>query len=268
MAEDKTDDDEMMWWFGKRVKVKDVERESKTRMEIHDALPRQVREAVYEGRRPGDAPKEVYVRARSVADKYIQADGSEPVVTDDEDIAALELKERAALEKAEAANKEWREINKRYRRAVAKVRYPLLNGWARRCLGHVECCDLRATQVEWLRELERRTVEVQDRDFEYRQFFERDFQIGEMSRSEKDRIFRIWLKIKALHEIEDAAAGIEWEIEQEAAKIEEREARDREWRVRMAPLPGGWRTPHLVEFEPAVAAAVMARIKEPIIRRR
>jgi hypothetical protein len=136
---------------------------------------------------------------------------------------------------------------------VAKVRYPLLNGFARRCLGHAECCDLRATQIEWLRELEGETVEVPKGEFGWR----------DPSKFHKDkmkRVIRIWLKIKAYHELEDATAGIELEIEQEVAKREERAARKRAWRMERAAreraerevrLPLRWQTPSLVEIPPA-----------------
>jgi hypothetical protein len=170
-----------------------------------------------------------------------------------------------------AASEEHREIDKQYKRQVAKVRYPLLNGFAKRCLEHTECCDLRATQAEWLRELECRTVEVKDRDLEWRGLAydaDRAFQKDEM-----DRAIRIWLKIKAYHEIEDATTGIEWEIEREVAKREEREARERAWRIERAArakqevrLPQRWQTPSLVEITPA--SMLPKPPEQPIIRRR
>jgi hypothetical protein len=266
MDDDKTDD-EMMLFYRRPMKVKDVEAIAKRNMGDHDNLPRKLRDAANKDGGDTRVPKWVSVRSKSIADKYIRDDGSKPAAkTDEEIIVDLEVEERAAWAKVQAAHEEHKEIDRRYKRMVAKVRYPLLNAFARQCLGHAECCDLRATQVEWLRKLEHETVEVRDRDLEWRG---RAYDVGRaFSKDEMDRVIRIWLKIKAYHEIEDATTGIEFEIEQEVARREEREARDREWRARMAPLPGGWRTPHLVEFEPAVAAAVMARIKEPIIRRR
>jgi hypothetical protein len=256
MDEGKADDDEMMLFYRRPMKVKDVEAGAKVRMELHDKMPRRVRDALNEygeeGRaRPGYVANEVYVRARSVADKYIRADGSKPAETDEEDITALELKVRAALAKCEAAAKAHREIDQRYKRLVAKVRYPLLNGFARRCLGHAECCGLRATQIEWLRELKHETVEVPKGDLGWRGLhngFHHDM----------DRVMRIWFKIKANHEIEDATTGIEWEIEQEAVNREEEEARRAasraEWAAWMAAqakavrLPRRWQTPSIVEI--------------------
>jgi hypothetical protein len=200
--------------------------------------------------RPGVVPKEVYVRARSIANKYIRADGSEPVVTDEDNIEVLKLMVRAAGEKVEAASLEYEKVNDRYKRRIAEVRFPLLLGFAQRCLGHVGCCGLRETQIDWLRQLARRTVELKDHELKWRGLaYYADRAFGE--KDEMERAMRIWLKIKAYHEIEDATAGIEWEIEQEVARREEQEAEKREWRAELAArsrLPVRWQTPELVEI--------------------
>jgi hypothetical protein len=93
-------------------------------------------------------------------------------------------------------------------------------------------------------------VEVKDRDLEWRG---RAYDVDRaFPKEEMDRVMRIWFKIKAYHEIEDATTGIEWEIEQEAAKREEQEAeqaaeqaaRRAAWRA--THLPQRWQTPSLV----------------------
>jgi hypothetical protein len=254
MGEDGADD-EMMLFYRKEMKVKDVEAIAKRNMGDHDNLPRVLRDADNEYVVETRVPKWVYVRSKGIADKYIRADGSKPAVavTDEEKVLELAAKVSAAFEKWLTAGEEYREVNLQYKRLVAKVRWPLLLGFASRCLGHAECCGLRETQVEWLRELERRTVEVKDRDLEWRD-------PNKFTKDEMDRVIRIWLKIKYGHEIEDATTGIEWEIEQEVAKREEREARERAWRMeraakdraeRAARLPVRWQTPELVEIPPA-----------------
>jgi hypothetical protein len=136
MAEDKADDDEMMTFYRKPMKVKDVEAIAKRNMGDHDNLPRKLRDAEYVVETT--VPKWVYVHSKSIADKYIRADGSKPAVavTDEEIILDLETKASAAWAKVQAAHQEHREIDRQYKRQVAKVRYPLLNGFARRCLGH------------------------------------------------------------------------------------------------------------------------------------
>jgi hypothetical protein len=114
-------------------------------------------------------------------------------------------------------------------------------------------------------------VEVKDRDFEYGGFgydIDRGFH-----KSEMERVMRIWFKIKYNHEIEDATAGIEWEIEQEAVNREEQEAeqeaRRAAWRAAQANevrLPRRWQTPSLVEIPPA--SMLPKPPTQPIIRRR
>jgi hypothetical protein len=151
MDNDKTDD-EMMTFYRKDMKVKDVEAHAKAMMGDHDDLPRKLRDANNEYAVETKVPKWVSVRSKSIADKYIRADGSKPLAeTDEEIILDLEVQLRAAERKYLSAASEWSEAKKRYKRQVAKVRYPLLNGFAKRCLEHAECCDLRATQVDWLR---------------------------------------------------------------------------------------------------------------------
>jgi hypothetical protein len=67
MGEDKTDDDEMMLFYRKPMKVKDVEAIAKSNMGDHDNLPRKLRDADNEYVVETKVPKWVYVRSKSVA---------------------------------------------------------------------------------------------------------------------------------------------------------------------------------------------------------